>query len=108
MENTKTVILTEPIMVAGKELTEVVVRKSRIGDEEDAMQQAVNLKRGKNPLTVEMCLLSRVTRLPYDALRNMHGPDYAAIRQALNGLNGVEPEDDDPADDENPTTPVWN
>ncbi|MDE6734943.1 MAG: phage tail assembly protein, partial [Desulfovibrio sp.] len=49
MAQTKTVKLAEPIMVGGKEVTEVTLRRSTVGDEEDAMQQAVQLKRGKNP-----------------------------------------------------------
>ncbi|WP_288230892.1 phage tail assembly protein [uncultured Desulfovibrio sp.] len=91
MARTRTVALSEPIEVGGKALAEVVVRRSTVGDEEDAMQQAVQLKRGQNPVTVEMCLLSRVTRLPYDAIRSLHGADYAAIREALGELNGPVP-----------------
>lgn len=99
---TKTVKLSQPLVVAGKELSEVIVRRSTIGDEEDAMQQAIQLKKGKNPLTVEMCLMCRVARLPYDAVRAMHGPDYMAIREAMNTLNGNAPELE--TDDENPMT----
>lgn len=102
MENKKIVILKEPLEVADKTLTEIEVRRSTIGDEEDAMQAAIQLKKGKNPLTVEMCLMARVTRLPYDKIRVMHGQDYTAIRTALNELNGVEAPKDD---DENPMTP---
>lgn len=102
MENKKKIQLKEAIEVGGATLTEIEVRRSTIGDEEDAMQTAVQMKRAKNPLTVEMCLMARVTRLPYDKLRQMHGQDYAAIRAALNELNGVEaPEEDE----ENPMTP---
>lgn len=100
----KKVTLVEPISVGGKELLEVDVRRSCIGDEEDAMQQAIQMKRGKNPLTVEMCLMARVSGLPFDAVRSMHGPDYTAIRQAMNELNGLSPDDVD--DDENPMTPT--
>lgn len=99
MSRTRTVALSEPIEVGGKALAEVVVRRSTVGDEEDAMQQAVQLKRGQNPVTVEMCLLSRVTRLPYDAIRSLCGTDYAAIREALGQLNGPVPGDTE----ENPT-----
>lgn len=104
--NTRTVKLLEPIQVGGKEITEVTLRRATVGDEEDAMQQAVQLKRGKNPVTVEMCLFSKVTRLPYDAIRSLYGTDYAAIREAFNDLNGYTPRDNDgDADDGNPTTP---
>ena len=105
MENKKTIQLTEPLEVAGKTVTEIEVRRSTIGDEEEAMQQAVRMKRSQNPLTVEMCLMARVSGLTYDKIRTMHGQDYTAIRAALNELNGAEP----PAqDDENPTTPSGN
>lgn len=95
---TRTVKLENPIIVAGKEMTEVMVRGSTVGDEEDAMQQAVRLKRGDNPVAIELCLMAKLTRLPYDALRSMRGRDYANLRAALNELNGVE---NNP--DENPT-----
>lgn len=90
---TKTVTLSEPVKVADKEITEVVVRRSTVGDEEDAMQQAVRLKHADNPVTVEVCLMSRVTRLPYDAIRSLHGPDYQKLRHALNVVNGVAEDD---------------
>lgn len=99
MENTRVVKLLEPLAVGGSEITEVTVRRPTIGDEEDALQHAIQMKRGKNDLTVEMCLLARVSRLPFDALRSMHGGDYAQIRAAVNGLNGREK----PEEDENPT-----
>lgn len=104
MASEKIVKLVEPITVGGKEISEVTVRRSTVGDEEDAMQSAVQLKRGKNPLTVEMCLMARVSKLPYDAVRSMHGPDYAALRQALNELNGVTQEEEFD-DGENPMMP---
>ncbi len=105
MDNKKIIQMQEPLEVGGKTLTEIEVRRSTIGDEEDAMQTAVQMKRAKNPLTVEMCLMARVARLPYDKIRQMHGQDYAAIRAALNELNGMEA----PADnDENPMTQSGN
>lgn len=102
---TKTVKLLEPIQVGGKEVTEVTLRRSTVGDEEDAMQQAVQLKRGKNAVTVEVCLFSKVTRLPYDAIRSLYGTDYAAIREAFNNLNGYTPPDEDGDAEADPTTP---
>ena len=39
--------------------------------------------------------------------RQMHGQDYAAIRAALNDLNGVEAPPDD-EEEENPMTPSAN
>ncbi|MBQ3059612.1 MAG: phage tail assembly protein [Desulfovibrio sp.] len=99
MSRNKTVILSEAIEVGGKQITEVIIRRSTVGDEEDAMQQAIQIKRARNAVTVEMCLMSRLTRLPYDAIRNMCGPDYAALRMALNELNGGSPEEENPMTD---------
>ena len=89
MKRSKTVVLNEPLNVGGKTIAEVVVRASTVGDEEDAMQLAVDMKRGTNPVTVEVSLLSIVTRLPYDAIRGMRGADYGKLRDALNALNGT-------------------
>lgn len=102
MSQKKFVKLEEALEIGGKQITELEVRRSTIGDEEDAMQSAIQLKKGKNPLTVEMCLMARVTRLPYDAVRSMHSQDYMAIRQAMNALNGTSLEEE--TDDENPMT----
>lgn len=102
MSMKKTVILSEPLETGGKQITEVEVRRANIGDEEDAMQMAIQFKKGKNPLTVEMCLMSRLTKLPYDVVRSMHTQDYVTIRQAMNELNGSEAEE---PDNENPMTP---
>lgn len=87
MKRSKSVVLNEPLNVGGKTIAEVVVRASTVGDEEDAMQLAVNMKRSTNPVTVEVSLLSIVTRLPYDAIRGMRGADYGKLRDALNELN---------------------
>ena len=89
-----TVTLAQPVMLRGVEVSSVTVRPSTVGDEEDAMQQAIQLKKARNPVTVEMCLLSRVARVPYDVLRSMNGRDYAALRGALNSLNGTAPDGD--------------
>ena len=105
MENKKVIKLKEPLEVAGQTLTEIEVRRSTVGDEEDAMQTAVQMKRAKNPLTVEICLMAKLTRLPYDKIRQIHGADYAAIRLAVNELSGMET----PAkEDENPMMPSLN
>lgn len=100
MKRSKTVVLNEPLNVGGKTIAEVVVRASTVGDEEDAMQLAVDMKRGTNPVTVEVSLLSIVTRLPYDAIRGMRGADYGKLRDALNALNGT-----GNGGSENPTPP---
>ncbi len=92
----KTVTLLEPIEIGGNKLSQITVRSSVVGDEEDAMQDAVRMKRAKNPVTIELCLLARASRVPYDVLRSMNGQDYAALRGALNELNGFSTEEDAP------------
>lgn len=95
----KIVKLQEPITISSVETSEVEVRASTIGDEEDALQQAIQLKKGKNALTIEMCLFSKVSKIPYDVLRSMNRADYGAIRLAVNEVNGIE---DSEEGDENP------
>ena len=99
---TKKITLSAPILVGGRELAEIEVRQTTIGDEEDALQMAINMKRGKNPMTVEMCQFAKATKLPFDALRGMKTGDYLKIRAALNELNSV---GEKPEEDENPTMP---
>lgn len=89
----KTIKLLEPVVVGGKERAEVTIRRSTVGDEEDAMDMAIRLKRPKNNVTVEVCMFSKLTKLPYDAIRSMCGQDYTALREALNELNAPEGED---------------
>ena len=59
----------------------------------DKEAMAIRLKRPKNSVTVEVCMFSKLTRLPYDAIRSLYGPDYTALREALNELNAPEGED---------------
>lgn len=101
----KTINLSRPVTVNGAEVTEITVRPTTVGNEEDAMQMAISMKRGKNPLTVEMCLFAKSTKLPFDALRAMPSSDYVKIRKAVNEVNGIE-EDEETEEDENPTTVV--
>jgi tryptophan 2,3-dioxygenase len=84
----KTISLFEPIVVGGNELHEVTIRRGTVGDEEDAMDMAIRLKRQKNAVTVEVCLIAKLTKLPYDVVRGMYGQDYTALREALSELNG--------------------
>lgn len=86
----KTIDLLEPITVKGEERTTVTIRRSTVGDEEDAMEMAIKLNRPKNSVTVEICMFSKLTRLPYDVIRGMCGQDYTALREALNELNSPE------------------
>lgn len=86
----KSITLLEPVLVGGEERREISIRRSTVGDEEDAMDMAIRLKRPKNSVTVEVCMFSKLTRLPYDVIRNMCGQDYTALREALNELNAVE------------------
>ncbi len=87
MAKTITVPLSRPVRVAGKDIAEVSVRESTIGDEEDALQEAVQIKRGNNPLSIEMLLLARMASLPYDVLRSMPSSDYIRLRDAYNSLS---------------------
>lgn len=101
---TKTIQLRQHLNCKGQEISELTVRRINIGDEEDAMQQAVSLKRSKNPITVEMCIFAKAARIPYDAVRQMNSVDYAALRQAMDEVNGGLTEIEE-EDEENPMTP---
>lgn len=92
----KTVTLSAPIQVGGKEVWELTVRPCTIGDEEDAMQDAVGMHRGNNPLTAEMTLLARIVRVPYDALRGLSSGDYLKLRAAFNAVNGTDESQENP------------
>lgn len=92
----KTVTLSAPIQVGGKDVLELTVRPSTIGDEEDAMQDAVGMHRGNNPLTAEMTLLARIVRVPYDALRGLSSGDYLKLRAAFNAVNGTNESQENP------------
>ena len=95
MQKSRKVLLGTVLNVGGKEISEVIIRASTVGDEEDAMQEAINLKKGNNNVTVELCLMAKLTRLPYDAIRSLPGQDYQKLKNALaelNGIAGKEPE----------------
>lgn len=85
----QTVKLSAPLQVGGKEVWELTVRPSTIGDEEDAMQDAVGMGKATNPLTAEMALLARIVRVPYDAMRGLSSGDYLKLRAAFNAVNGT-------------------
>ena len=92
----QTVKLSAPLQVGGKELWELTVRPSTIGDEEDAMQDAVGMGKATNPLTAEMALLARIVRVPYDALRGLSSGDYLKLRAAFNAVNGTDESQENP------------
>lgn len=85
----QTVKLSTPLQVGGKEVWELTVRPSTVGDEEDGMQDAVAMHKGNNPLTAEMAMLARITRVPYDAMRGLSSGDYLKLRNAFNAVNGT-------------------
>ena len=86
--------LSAPLQVGGKEVWELTVRPSTVGDEEDGMQDAVAMHKGNNPLTAEMTLLARIARIPYDALRALSSGDYLKLRSAFNEVNrGSDPQE---------------
>ena len=92
----QTVKLSAPLQVGGKEVWELTVRPSTIGDEEDAMQDAVGMGKATNPLTAEMALLARIVRVPYDALRGLSSGDYLKLRAAFNAVNGTDESQENP------------
>ncbi|WP_418503437.1 phage tail assembly protein [Desulfovibrio sp.] len=92
----QTVKLSAPLQVGGKEVWELTVRPSTIGDEEDAMQDAVGMGKATNPLTAEMALLARIVRVPYDALRGLSSGDYLKLRAAFNVVNGTNESQENP------------
>ena len=92
----KTVTLSAPIQVGGKDVLVLTVRPCTIGDEEDAMQDAVGMHRGNNPLTAEMTLLARTVRVPYDVLRGLSSGDYLKLRAAFNAVNGTDESQENP------------
>lgn len=91
-----TVKLSAPLQVGGKDVWELTVRPSTIGDEEDAMQDAVGMGKATNPLTTEMALLARIVRVPYDALRGLSSGDYLKLRDAFNTVNGTNESQENP------------
>lgn len=92
----QTVKLSAPLQVGGKDVWELTVRPSTIGDEEDAMQDAVGMGKATNPLTAEMALLARIVRVPYDALRGLSSGDYLKLRDAFNTVNGTNESQENP------------
>lgn len=92
----QTVKLSAPLQVGGKDVLVLTVRPCTIGDEEDAMQDAVGMHRGNNPLTAEMTLLARIVRVPYDALRGLSSGDYLKLRAAFNAVNGTDESQENP------------
>lgn len=96
MQKSRNIKLDEPLAVGGKNIEEVIIRASTVGDEEDAMQEAINVGRGENNVTVELCLISKLTRLPYDAIRSMSGPEYKKLKDALSELNGIREKKENP------------
>ena len=92
----QTVKLSAPLQVGGKDVWELTVRPSTSGGEEGAMQDAVGIRRGNNPLTAEMALLARIVRVPYDALRGLSSGDYLKLRAAFNVVNGTNESQENP------------
>ena len=80
--------LSEPIQVGTETLNTLKIHLPTVGDEEDAMDMAIFAGRPNNPVTLEICLFSKVTGVPYDKLRSMCNQDYAALRAAVTELSG--------------------
>lgn len=99
---TTTVKLSTSLRIGGKDIDEFTVRASTVGDEEDAMQDAVLMDRAKNVLTVEMALLARMASIPYNLMRTLSGEDYARIREAYNSLMAPAKQQENPTEDGTP------
>lgn len=82
MKKVAQVTLHEPLTIGGKTYTAIDVRRPCVGDEEDAMDQALAMGKGENRVTLELCLYSKITLIPYDVLRTMDADDYRSIRDA--------------------------
>ena len=82
MKKVAQVTLRELLTIGGKTYTTIDVRRPCVGDEEDAMDQALAMGKGENRVTLELCLYSKITLIPYDVLRAMDADDYRAIRDA--------------------------
>lgn len=86
MAKTAQATLSAPIVVRGKQTETITLRRATLGDDEDAMEMAIAMNRGNNPVTVELCTLSVVAGVPYDVLRTLDEDDIAALRSAHNSL----------------------
>ncbi|WP_308771751.1 phage tail assembly protein [uncultured Bilophila sp.] len=86
MAKTAQATLSAPIVVRGKQTETITLRRATLGDDEDAMDMAISLNRGTNPVTVELCTLSIVSGVPYDVLRTLDEDDIAALRAAHSSL----------------------
>lgn len=86
MAKTAQAVLGAPIVVRGKQTETITLRRATLGDDEDAMEMAISLNRGTNPVTVELCTLSIVSGVPYDVLRTLDEDDIAELRAAHNSL----------------------
>ena len=105
MKKVEQVTLNEPLTIGGKTYTTIDVRRPCVGDEEVAMEQAISMGRGENRVTLEMCLFSILTGIPYDQLRGMDADDYTAIRKAADAVSRPtkkeEPAAEDPQEQKN-------
>ena len=82
MKRVEKIVLDEPVELRGKQVTEIEVRRPTVADEEDAMEQAIQLDKADNRITLEICIYSRVTGLKYEVLRKMDADDFVKIRTA--------------------------
>ena len=107
----KEIILNFPLKSGDQESSRLTMKKSTVGDEEDAQAMAVDLGRPFVALTAELCLFSILTGVPYDDLRSLSTVDYDLIRKAYNEVNRPAPLKKSPGspDQGNPgSTPEYN
>lgn len=67
---------------AGQMVTELTLRRPTVGDEEDAMDNAILLGKENNRITLEICTYAKLTGLKYETLRTMDPDDFVKIRNA--------------------------
>lgn len=70
----------------GEKVSEITMRRPTVGDEEDAMDLAISLRKSENRITLELCTYAKVTGLKYETLRTMEPEDFVKIRAAYAAL----------------------
>lgn len=76
----RSIILCEPVSFGGKTYTSLDMRRPTMGDEEDAVDQAITLGKGDNQVTVELCLVGLIVGAAYDDMRRLPTAVYKQLR----------------------------
>jgi hypothetical protein len=79
---TQSLKLAFPIRHAGKEITEVAIRRPKVAD-------VIAAQRGAStPGEIELAMVAQIVGLPQDAVAQMDLADYMAIQAALKAMAG--------------------